>query len=214
MPRSQPAGIDRWLRGLVGSTLGRLGRAGGVVFLLAGLALTGVGAYQGAYAAGWAGTHGTLTVESCEVTSPHNVSRSSRKNRSTIRCCGTFASDDGKAKDINAALEGKRGYLQGTEVSVQQTDAPTADADTDADYVVAGLNRAMHWFAAFFAGWVLTGLGVFCVATGYAPFGSSRISYGAAWDAAGRNATRPTTIGMIGVGIVGAGLSYLVSLFI
>lgn len=205
---------DRSLSGRVGGVLGRLGRAGGVVFLLVGLVLGGVGAYQGAYAAGWVGTHGTVTVEGCEVNYPHNASRSSRKNRRIVRCYGTFVSDDGKSKDVNATLEGQRRYLPGTEVSVQQTDLPTADVDTDANYVVAGLNRAMRWFAAFFASWVLIGLGVFCVATGYAPFGRSRISYDAAWEAAGQNAMRPAVIGMIGVGIAGAGLSYLVSLFL
>jgi hypothetical protein len=47
-------GIDRSLTGLVGGAFGRLGRAGGLVFLLAGLTLSGFGAYEGAYAAGWA----------------------------------------------------------------------------------------------------------------------------------------------------------------
>jgi hypothetical protein len=84
------------------------------------------------------------TNESRGRSHPHCASRSSRKNRRTVRCYGTFVSDDGKAKDINAALEGKRRYLQGTEVSVQQTGAPTADADTDTGYVAAGLNRAMR----------------------------------------------------------------------
>jgi hypothetical protein len=183
------------------------------VFLLAGLILSGFAAYEGTYAAGWAGTHGTLMVEGCEVSYPNNASRSSRKNRRTVRCYGTFVSDDGKTEGINASLQGKRRYLQGTEVSVQRTDLPTVDADTDATYVATGMDRALRWFAAFFGGWVLVGLGVFCVVTGYAPFGRSRISYNAAWEAAGRSVTRPAVIGIIGVGIVGAGLSYLASLF-
>lgn len=83
----------------------------------------------------------------------------------------------------------------------------------DAEYVQTGMDRAWRWFGAFFGGWVLTGLGVFCLATGFAPFGRSRISFDAAWEAAGRGVTRPTVIGMIGVGLVGAGVSFLVSYF-
>ncbi|MCZ9338421.1 hypothetical protein NGM37_11600, partial [Streptomyces sp. TRM76130] len=85
--------------------LGRLGRAGGLVFLLAGLLLSGWGAYQGAYLAGWAGTHGTLTVEQCDVSYPNNASRSSRKNRRPVRCAGTFVSDDGTHRDPEAAVQ-------------------------------------------------------------------------------------------------------------
>ncbi|MCZ9340655.1 hypothetical protein NGM37_23125, partial [Streptomyces sp. TRM76130] len=63
-------------------------------------------------------------------------------------------------------------------------------------------------------GWVLTGLGVFCLATGYAPFGRSRVSYDAAWEAAGRGALRPIVLGMLGAGIAGAGVCLLVSCFV
>ncbi|MEU9287129.1 hypothetical protein AB0D57_21040 [Streptomyces sp. NPDC048275] len=209
-------GTDRSLAGLVGRAFGRLGRAGGLVFLLAGLALSGFGAYEGAYAAGWAGTHGTLTVERCDVSYPNNASRSSRKNRRPVRCEGTFASDDGKSTDANAAVQVRQRFAQGTELSVQQTDPPTTDTATDADYVQTGMDRAWRWFGAFFGGWVLTGLGAFCLLTGFAPFGQSRISFDAAWEgaASGRGVTRPVVIGMIGVGLVGAGVSFLVSYFV
>jgi hypothetical protein len=214
MARKQGTGMDRSLAGLVGRAFGRLGRAGGLVFLLAGLALSGWGAYEGAYAAGWAGTHGTLTVERCEVSYPNNASRSSRKNRRPIRCHGTFVSQNGKSKDANAAVQVRQRYAQGTELSVQQTDPPTAGDATNTGYVATGMDRALRLFAAFFGGWVLTGLGVFCLVTGYAPFGNSPISYGAAWETAGRGVTRPAMIGMIGVGLVGAGVSFLVSYFV
>ncbi|MEV6741665.1 hypothetical protein AB0N14_34065 [Streptomyces sp. NPDC051104] len=200
--------------GLVGRAFGRLGRWGGLVFLLAGLALSGWGAYEGAYLAGWAGTHGTLTVKQCEVSYPNNASRSSRKNRRPVRCEGTFVSDDGKSKDAAAAVQVRHRYTQGTGLAVQQTDAPTTATSGNGDYVQGGMDRAWRFFGAFFGGWVLTGLGVFCLATGYAPFGPSRVSYDEAWEAAGRGVTRPVLIGMIGVGIVGAGVSFLVSYFV
>ncbi|MEV1084343.1 hypothetical protein AB0I98_40080 [Streptomyces sp. NPDC050211] len=206
-------GPDRSAAGLLGRALGRLGRAGGLVFLLAGLALSGYGAYEGAYTAGWAGTHGTLTVQQCEVSYPNNASRSSRKNRRPVRCEGTFVADGGTNTDPKAAVQVRQRYAQGTELSVQQTEPPTAAGASDADYVQSGTDRAWRWFGAFFGGWVLTGLGVFCLATGFAPFGRSRISFDAAWEAAGRGVTRAAVIGMIGVGLVGAGVCFLVSYF-
>lgn len=205
---------DRSAAGLLGRAFGRLGRWGGLVFLLAGLALSGWGAYEGAYLAGWAGTHGTLTVKQCEVSYPNNASRSSRKNRRPVRCEGTFVSDDGKSTDSGAAVQVRQRYAAGSELSVQQSDAPTTKTSADGDYIQGGMDRAWRYFGAFFGGWVLTGLGVFCLATGYAPFGQSRVSYDEAWDAAGRGVTRPVLLGMIGVGIVGAGVSFLVSYFV
>jgi hypothetical protein len=207
------SGVDRSLTGLVGGAFGRLGRAGGLVFLLAGLVLSGFGAYEGAYAAGWAGTHGTLKVQQCEVGYPGNASRSSRKNRRPVRCEGTFVSENGRSTDAHAAVQVRRRYAQGTELAVQQAEPPTAAGATDGDYVQTGMDRAWRWFGAFFGGWVLTGLGIFCLATGFAPFGRSRISFDAAWEAAGRGGTRSVVIGMIGVGLVGAGVSFLVSYF-
>lgn len=213
MARTQGGGKDGALTGLVGRAFGRLGRAGGLVFLLAGLALSGWGAYEGAYAAGWAGTHGTLTVKQCEVGVVNNASRSSRKNRRPIRCDGTFLAEDGGSSDAHAAVRVRHRYAAGSALAVQQTDRPTSATAGDAEYVQTGMDRALRLFAAFFGGWVLTGLGVFCLVTGYAPFGRSRVSYDAAWAASARGVTRPAVIGMIGVGLVGAGLSFLISYF-
>lgn len=190
------------LHGLVGQALGRLGRWSGLVFLLAGLALSGWGAYEGSYLAGWAATHGTLTVQRCEASHPNNASRSSRRNRRPVRCEGVFVADGGKGRDAGAAVRVRRRYGAGTELSVRRTGD---------EYVQSGLDRAWRSFAAFFGGWVLTGLGLFCLATGYAPFGRSRVSYDAAWEAAGRGRTRVVVLGMIGVGSVGGVVSFLIS---
>ncbi|MCL6672699.1 MULTISPECIES: hypothetical protein [Streptomyces] len=190
------------LNGLVSGALGRLGRWGGLVFLLAGLALSGWGAYQGSYLAGWAGTHGTLTVQRCEVSYPNNASRSSRKNRRPVRCEGVFVADGGADREAGASVRVRQRYAAGTELSVQRAGG---------EYLQSGLDRAWRYFAAFFGGWVLTGLGLFCLATGYAPFGRSRVSYDGAWEAAGRGRTRVVVLGMTGVGSVGGILSFLIS---
>ncbi|MFI9647846.1 hypothetical protein ACIHAA_16310 [Streptomyces sp. NPDC052040] len=199
------------LDGLVGRAFGRLGRAGGLVFLLAGLALSGWGAYEGAYVSGWAGTHGTLTVKQCEVSYPNNASRSSRKNRRPIRCEGSFVSDDGKSVDAGAAVQVRHRYAPGMELTVQQTEAPTKGGSADGDYIQSGMDRAWRYFAAFFGGWVLTTLGAFCLATGYTPFGESRIPFDEAWESAGRGAMRAVVVGLICMGLVGAGVSLLTS---
>jgi hypothetical protein len=199
--------------GVIGGAIGRLGRWGGLVFLLAGLALSGWGAYEGVYLAGWAGNHGTLTVKQCDVSYP-GASHRRRTNHRLFRCDGSFVSDDGGSRDASASVQAGHRYAQGTELSVQQAEAPSTDTSADGGYVQVGMDRAWRFFGAFFGGWVLSGLGVFCLATGYTPFGQSRVSYDTAWDAAGRGVTRPILIGMIGVGIVGAGLSFLVSYFV
>ncbi|MFI7412242.1 hypothetical protein ACIBU0_26570 [Streptomyces sp. NPDC049627] len=135
---------------------GRQNTGEGLVFLLAGLALSGWGAYEGAYAAGWAGTRGTLTVNVCEVSYPNNASRSSRKNRRPVRCEGTFVSEDGRSTDAHAAVQVRKRYAAGTELAVQQTEPSTADDAADAEYLQGGMDRALRWFGAFFGGWVFT----------------------------------------------------------
>ncbi|MET7478719.1 hypothetical protein ABZT17_30740 [Streptomyces sp. NPDC005648] len=207
-------GGDRSAASSLDKALGRLGRWGGVLFLLAGLALSGWGAYEGTYLAGWAGAHGTLTVRQCEVGHPNNAARSSRKNRRPVRCEGAFVSDDGRNRDPGAAVRVRHRYDAGAELAVQQTDAPTSASSADGAYIQAGLDRAWRYFAAFFGGWVLTGLGLFCLATGYAPFGQSRVPYDEAWEAAGRGVTRATVSGMIGVGLAGAVVTFLISYFV
>ncbi|KUL40249.1 hypothetical protein [Streptomyces regalis] len=131
MARTQGTGsgtsVDRSLTGLVGEAFECLGRAGGLVFLLAGLTLSEFGAYEGTYTAGWAGTHGNLTVRPCEVSYPSNASRSSRKNRRPVRCEGTFVSENGKSTDSNAGVQVRRRYAQGAELAVQQAEPPTAE---------------------------------------------------------------------------------------
>ncbi|KMS70658.1 hypothetical protein ACM01_30760 [Streptomyces viridochromogenes] len=141
-------GAGRSLTGLVGGVFGRLGRAGGLVFLIVGLVLSGFGAYEGAYTAGWAGTRGALTVQQCEVSYPGNASRSSRKNRRPVRCEGTFVSEDGKTTDPDAAVRVRKRYAHGAELAVQQAAPPTAEGARDAEYVQTGMDRAWRWFGA------------------------------------------------------------------
>ncbi|NBE52722.1 hypothetical protein [Streptomyces boluensis] len=194
-----------------------LGRLGGAVFLIIGLLVSGYSAYEGVYAAGFAGTAGTLKVTSCESKFLHNSARRSRRGTDNVRCHGTFVAAEGKAaRDREAYVDTRRGYPAGAVLDVQQGGPALSltHLGSERDYVATDAKRAMRWFSGTFAGLAFLGLGIFCTASGYAPFGRSRISYDAAWEAAGRSALRPTVIGFLAVGLVGAGLCWLVSLFV
>ncbi|MFM9373049.1 hypothetical protein [Streptomyces sp. Da 82-17] len=194
-----------------------LGRLGGAVFLILGLLLSAYSAYEGGYAAGFAGSAGELKVSSCEAKFHHNAARRSRRGTDNVRCHGTFVPAPGQsgARDPQAYVDTRRGYPEGAVLEVRQGGPALSltHLGEDRDYVATDGKRALRWFSGALAGLVLIGLGVFCTATGYAPFGRSRITYEAAWERAGRSPLRRTVIGLLGVGLVGAGLCWLASLF-
>ncbi|MDI3407190.1 hypothetical protein [Streptomyces cavernicola] len=193
-----------------------LGRLGGAVFLILGLLLSGYSTYEGVYAAGLAGTAGTLKVTSCESKFLHNASRRSRRGTDNVRCHGTFAPAAGNGpRDSQAYVDTRRGYPEGALLDVQQGGPALSltHLGEDRDYVATDAGRALRWFSGTLGGLVLIGLGVFCTATGYAPFGRSEITYESAWERAGRSPLRRTVIGFLAVGLVGAGLCWLASLF-
>ncbi|MEV0094340.1 hypothetical protein [Streptomyces sp. NPDC050738] len=188
------------------------GRAAGAGFLLLAILAAGFSAYQGANTAGWIGTHGKLTVQSCD-TSHATTSRTRRHSSRHVTCYGTFVSDDGKTRDINAEIEdGKRRYLGGTELSVQRTGAPTLSTDTDTSYVITAPYRAGGWFAGFFGSWLIFALGLLYVSTGHLPAGRNKVSFSTTWDAAGRGRVRTAVIAVSVAGVVGAAVAFLVGL--
>lgn len=194
-----------------------LGRLGGAVFLIFGLLVGGYSVYEGVYAAGWAGTAGTLKVSSCESKYLHNASRRSRRGTDNVRCHGIFAAADGKSgRDTEAAVDTRHGYPTGAVLDVQQGGPALSltHLGSDRDYVATDAKRALRWFSGTFAGLLLLALGLFCTATGYAPFGRSQITFDGAWEAAGRSRLRSIVIGTVAVGLAGAGLCWLVSLFV
>ncbi|MGW0733551.1 hypothetical protein [Streptomyces sp. NPDC002851] len=197
-----------------------LSRTGSAVLLILGLLVIGYAGYEGAYAAGLAGADGKLKVTECAVKNPDNAARNSRKGRQNMRCYGTFVPGGAKgttaARDTSAYVDIKAGYPEGAELSVRRQPGPTLipEISTDGGYVVVTAKNALRWTAGLLGGLALTGLGVFCAGTGYSPFGRSRVTFDGAWDAAGRGALRPTVIGMLGVGVAGAALAWLVSLFL
>ena len=193
-----------------------LGRLGGAVFLIIGLLLSGYSAYEGVYAAGFAGTAGTLKVTSCEAKYHHNASRRSRRGTDNVRCHGTFVAAAKSDRDTRAYVDTRRDYPAGATLDVQQGGPALSltHIGSDRDYVATDAKRALRWLSGVFGGLVLIGLGVFCTATGYAPFGRSQITFDAAWETAGRSTLRRLVIAVLGVGLVGAGLSWLVSLFV
>ncbi|WP_329123753.1 hypothetical protein [Streptomyces sp. NBC_01465] len=189
-----------------------LGRAAGAGFLLLALLAAAFTAYQGANTVGWIGTHGELTVQSCD-TSHTTTSRARRHNSRHVTCYGTFVSDDGKTRDINAQIEdGKRRYPGGTELSVQRTGAPTLSTDTDTSYVITAPYRAGGWFAGFFGSWLVFALGLLYVTTGHLPAGRNKVPFSTTWDAAGRGRARTAAIVVSVAGLAGAAVSFLLGL--
>ncbi|MFC7308673.1 hypothetical protein ACFQVC_31210 [Streptomyces monticola] len=194
-----------------------LGRLGSVVFLALGLLVGGYSAYEGAYAAGLAGSAGTLKVTSCESKFVHNASRRSRRGTDNVRCHGTFTGSDGRgARDAQASVDTRRGYPAGTTLDVQQGGPALSltHIGSGQAYGATDSKRALRWFSGTFAGVALVGLGIFCGATGYSPFKRSLVSFDAAWETAGRSSLRWVVIAAVGAGVVGAGLVWLVSLFV
>jgi hypothetical protein len=190
-----------------------LGRAAGAGFLILALLVAAFTAYQGANTAGWIGTHGELTVKSCD-TSPVTTHRARRHGSSRhVTCYGTFVSDDGKSRDIYAQVEdGKRLYAGGTRLSVQRTGAPTLSTDTDTSYVITAPYRAGGYFAGFFGSWLIFALGLLYVTTGHLPAGRNKVPFSTTWDAAGRGRVRTTAIVISVAGLVGAAVAFLVGL--
>ncbi|MDI3420760.1 hypothetical protein [Streptomyces luteolus] len=194
-----------------------IGRLGGAVFLILGLLLSGYSTYEGVYAAGFAGTAGTLKVTSCEAKFHHNASRRSRRGTDNVRCHGTFVPAAGTQgeRDSRAYVDTRRGYPEGALLDVQQGGPALSltHLGEDRDYVATDGKRALRWFSGSLGGLVLIGLGIFCTATGYAPFGRGQITYETAWERAGRSPLRRIVIAFLAAGLVGAGLCWLASLF-
>lgn len=139
------------------------GRALGGLFFLIGLVCVGVSVYNAAHTAGFAGRHGTLTVERCWI------DQGSRNSSDKTLCSGTFRPDDGGKPRQEAVVH--RELKKGDEVAVQQTGR---------GYLPGGLAETWRWNALFFIGWIVAALGVPFAATGLFPGRGQAFQVGAA----------------------------------
>src|SRR5438874_6557673 len=99
---------------------GRLIAAG---LILVGLLALALGAYLGPYKYATS-TPGKLTVQTCTVEYKYRSSSSSSSSRKKTRtrwCYGTFTSDNGTVKDLNAELRSDALYTRGHVIEARRT---------------------------------------------------------------------------------------------
>jgi hypothetical protein len=135
------------------------GRLIGLGLLVAGLVLGVAGLYFGPYSVWWAGDTGKISVEECGIgRRPSATSaRSTPARTKTVQCYGTFHSDNGAVKDLNAHVETPyHVYQRGDQVEVRQIRHSFYTAHT---WVT--LSRGL---TAFFGGLLACGLGLLFIA--------------------------------------------------
>ncbi|NLU74679.1 hypothetical protein HCC61_18700 [Streptomyces sp. HNM0575] len=137
------------------------GRAFGALFFVGALVCLGLAAYNAAHAAGLAGRHGTVTVQSCWV------EQGSRNSSDTTVCSGTFRPDDGSRPVPDAQVS--RELRQGQRIEVSQS----ANG-----FLPTGFREIWRWNALFFFGWIVAGLGVPFAATGIFPGRAQAVAVG------------------------------------
>ncbi|WP_181768336.1 hypothetical protein [Streptomyces albidus (ex Kaewkla and Franco 2022)] len=138
------------------------GRALGGFFFLIGLVCVGISVYNAAHTAGFAGRHGTVTVQRCWI------DQGGRNSSDKTVCSGTFRPDDGGTSQRDAVVH--RDLKAGDEIAVQQTGR---------GYLPSGLAETWRWNALFFIGWIAAALGVPFAATGIFPGRSQASQVGA-----------------------------------
>lgn len=139
-----------------------LGRLIGAGLILVGLVALALGAYLGPYTYATA-TPGKLTVETCTVDYKYRSSTSSgsRKKTKTRYCYGTFTSNDGATKDLNAELRSDALHQRGYVIEALKTGDTTYKQDHG--WVGAIATGCAWWFGALIA----LALGVFGAVTGF-----------------------------------------------
>ncbi|MFF4509216.1 hypothetical protein [Streptomyces sp. NPDC001401] len=174
-----------------------LGRLIGAGLILVSVVLLGLGAYLGPvrYATS---TPGKLTVETCTVDYKYrssSSSSSSRKKTKTRWCYGTFTSDDGKVKDLNAELRSDALYQRGHVIEARKTS--DISYMQDHGWVHAIAVGCAWWFGALIA----LAIGVFAAVTGF-PYGQSE-----------SQGLFRTSLVTVAVGVLGLVVSLLVVFF-
>ncbi|MGV9566437.1 hypothetical protein [Streptomyces sp. NPDC003480] len=180
------------------------GRLIGAGLILVGLVLLALGAYLGPYTYATS-TPGRLTVQTCSVDYKYRgTTSSSRKRIKTRWCYGTFTSEDGTVKDLNADLKSDALYQRGHVIEARKTGDTSYEPDHG--WVGAIAEGCAWWFAAL----IPLALGLFFTATGFAFGGPSDVRR------AGQTASQGLlrTVYLLGaVGVIGFAVSMLVVVF-
>jgi hypothetical protein len=172
-----------------------LGRLIGVGLILVSLVLLAVGAYRGPYSYATS-TPGKLTVDTCTVSIRYGTTTShkTRTRTKTRWCYGTFTSNDGTTKDLNAELQSKHLYQRGTVIQARRIS--DLSYSQDLGWVNAIAVGCMWWFGALLP----LAVGIFGAVTGFV------------YRRAGNGLFR-TSFVLIAVGVIGWVVSLLVTFF-
>ncbi|MFI9647850.1 hypothetical protein ACIHAA_16330 [Streptomyces sp. NPDC052040] len=179
-----------------------LGRLIGAGLILVSLVLLALGAYLGPYTQATS-TPGKLTVQNCTVDYKYRSrSSSSRKRTKTKWCYGTFAADNGTAKDLNAELKTHSVYPRGHVIDARKTGDTSYELDQS--WTAAIATGCAWWFGAL----IPLALGLFFTATGFAFGGPSDVHRSR--QTASQGLLRTVYI-LATTGLIGCILSILVS---
>ncbi|MEV6949204.1 hypothetical protein AB0N07_46335 [Streptomyces sp. NPDC051172] len=173
------------------------GRLIGAGLLLVGLVLLALGAYLGPYTYARS-TPGKLTVQTCTVEYKYRSSSSSSSSRKKTRtrwCYGTFTSDDGTVKDLNAELRSDALYQRGHVIEARRISDVSYMQDQGWAHAIAV--GCAWWFGALIA----LAVGLFSAITGF-PYGQGE----------SRRLFR-TALVTVAVGVLGLVVSLLVVFF-
>lgn len=173
-----------------------LGRLIGAGLILVGLVLVALGAYLGPYTYATA-TPGKLTVDTCTVDYKYrsSTSSSSRKKTKTRWCYGTFTSNDGSVRDLNAELKSDALHERGYVIEALKT----GDTSYQLDHGwVGAIATGCAWF---FGALISLAIGAFGATTGFVGGGASA------------QGLFRTCLVLVGVGVVGLVVSLLVAFF-
>jgi hypothetical protein len=178
-----------------------LGRLIGAGLILVGLVLLALGAYLGPYTHITA-TPGTLMVNTCTVDYKYgSTSGSSYKKTKTRHCYGTFISNDGKVRDLNADLKSDSLHRRGYTIEALKTGDTSYKEDHG--WVGAIALGCAWWFAAL----VPLAVGLFCARTGFSFGGAADMNRASRLGGSGfENAM----IIMFAVGLLGLMISMFV----
>jgi len=173
------------------------GRLIGAGLILVSLVLVALGAYLGPYKYATS-TPGKLTVQNCTVDYKYrssSSSSSSRKKTKTRWCYGTFTSDDGTIKDLNAELRSDALYQRGHVIETRRISDLSYMQDQGWAHAIAV--GCAWWFGALIA----LAIGLFSAITGF-PYGQGE-----------SQRLFRTTLVTVGVGVLGLVVSLLVVFF-
>ncbi|MFJ5797028.1 hypothetical protein [Streptomyces decoyicus] len=160
-------------------------------------------AMKGLTAAGRTGIHGTFTVTDCFV-HHSSSSRHSKSPSNEFDCEGSFRSDDGKARDDKASLDGiDTDYDARARVPTQAQRDNSVIGFLNSDYTIASRGEVTKNFMAAFAFLLLLPVLLFDWLTGFGETGGTFRHMKEKWRATAGTRTRKIVLTAAAVALGG-----------